>query len=61
MCGKKGTVVVPEKEWDEYQSPTRPFIQSALVSVDAAGFEQIMTGTHGSCWDKMWKDVDDGN
>lgn len=61
VCSKKGTVIVPEKEWLDYQSPTRPFIQNALKSVDSAEREQIMTGTHGPCWDKMWEDVDDDN
>ncbi len=54
VCNKTGEVVVPEAEWEAYQSPARPFIQDALKSVDSAGREQIMTGTHGPCWDSMF-------
>jgi len=51
VCGKDGQVEVPLKGYMDWRAGA--FIQDAMPDVSAAEREQIITGTHGSCWDKM--------
>jgi len=51
VCGQDGRVEVPFKGYMDWQAGA--FIQDAMPDVSAAEREQIITGTHGACWDKM--------
>jgi hypothetical protein len=53
VCRQQGIVSVDSEEWDYYRSDDKLFIQNALRSNTADEREQILTGTHGPCWDIM--------
>lgn len=52
-CHKKGEVVVNAAEfirWNEGEE----CIQDAIPSADADTREQLITGTHPECWEKLF-------
>lgn len=56
-CGKDGVVEVPLDEFTAWVGGK--FIQDAMPSLSAEQREQILTGTHAECWDKMFPKEDD--
>lgn len=61
MCGEGGEITVDAERWAEYikeyndpssQSPKR-HIQGAFPEMSADDREQIVSGTHAKCWNKM--------
>jgi hypothetical protein len=51
-CGKRGMVEVDEAEGQSFINGVR-HIQDAMPTTPAPIREQLMTGTHPACWDKM--------
>ena len=54
MCGKSGTVTVPEAEIEAWKDGHGPLIQHAMPSLSAADREMLLSGTHDECWQKMF-------
>lgn len=58
FCGKHGIVEnVPADGFNLWQDGL--FIQEALYMLSADDREQLMTGTHGACFDAMCPDEDE--
>lgn len=57
VCEEVGEVDVPSNAWAAYKSGM--FIQDAMPTVPAPIREQIISGTHPECWDKMWADFEE--
>lgn len=51
-CNKSGTVEVPAQELFYLNQGKN--IQDALITVPKELREQIITGTHPTCWDEMF-------
>ena len=57
FCGKESRVVVPAQGlWDWEHGA---FVQIAFPTLNADEREQVMTGTHGPCWDAAIPEEDD--
>lgn len=56
-CGKSGFLELTEAEVAALE--VMPFVQNALPNRTADEREQVMTGTHASCWAEMFPDEDD--
>lgn len=57
FCGKGCVTVVPAQGlWDWEHGK---FAQQAFPDLTATEREQVMTGTHGECWDRYMKDPED--
>ena len=54
VCGERGEVELTDEEVLALGSDK--LIQHALPNRDADFREQVMTGTHPACWDKMFSD-----
>ncbi len=52
VCHKGGTVTVPLAGLKKYRGGE--LIQRAMPTVTADVREQLMTGIHGECWEKMF-------
>jgi hypothetical protein len=58
VCGHAGIVKgVSESGYEKWKAGM--FIQLALPSLSADEREQLLTGTHPSCWDAMMPDEDE--
>ena len=59
FCGQETRTIVPSQElWDWEHGA---FAQVAFPTLTADEREQVMTGTHGECWDKYMKDPEEEN
>lgn len=56
VCGKSGQVYVKVSEYLAWKDGE--FIQKAM-SNDANEREQLLTGTHGPCFDDAFEDIDE--
>jgi len=54
VCGEYDEFIVGEAQLQHYK--TGAFVQDAFPQLSASRREQIMTGTHDACWDKMFKE-----
>jgi hypothetical protein len=52
-CGKGGQVTVPADGYKRWQTD-REYIQVAMPDVSAGDREQLLTGTHDTCWKAMF-------
>lgn len=53
-CNKGGTVLVPKEVWEKWDNGNGPFIQRLWPQGSADEREQLINGTHGPCFDKMF-------
>ncbi len=60
MCGNSGNVSVPRSGYLAWDQGRGLFIQDAFPTVSADVREQLLTGTHGPCYDTMVNDLDFG-
>lgn len=51
-CGKTGTVEIYSRELFELRQGA--FIQDAVKSLQVEEREQLISGTHGKCWEDMF-------
>lgn len=58
-CGEDGEVTVPKSEWEKWDLGRGPHIQVAMPRVSADIREQILSGTHGKCWDALFAGMDE--
>jgi len=60
-CGETGELVLgaQEAEFGESLRARGGLIQECYPNLPKAEREQIMTGTHGACWDEMFSFGDD--
>jgi hypothetical protein len=57
FCGDPAVTVVPAQGlWDWEHGA---FAQVAFPNLTATEREQVMTGTHGECWDRFMKEDDE--
>ena len=56
-CGEMGRVEVKSEEWLKWIAPDRPKIQEVFRDYTPEIREQILTGIHPKCWDKMFGEV----
>lgn len=57
FCAELSHVTVPAQglwDWEHGE-----FVQRAFPTLTATEREQVMTGTHGECWDKFMKDPEE--
>lgn len=52
VCKQEGLVRIPESEFRAWKNGA--LIQDAMPTTDADTREQIITGTHKECWDKLF-------
>jgi len=52
-CGKTGTVIVQMSDYLRWTSERLP-LQNAFPTLSAELRQQILTGTHPECWEKMF-------
>lgn len=57
VCHEAGKVVVDEAGYNRWKAGE--FIQNALPTLSADEREQLMTGTHGPCFDEVFPDEED--
>lgn len=57
LCNKTGTVKIPADGFFKWNFGM--LIQDALPDLDKSLREQMMTGTHPSCWELMMHDEED--
>lgn len=57
VCGETSTMQVDSKALHRWQ--TGVHIQVAFADMPAPEREQLKTGTHPECWDKMFADLED--
>lgn len=58
VCGKTGVVEnVPAEGYDQWKRGA--FIQDALPTLTAGDREQLLTGTHSECFDKLFPPDED--
>lgn len=57
LCGKGAIVTVPPAGWRKWMEGA--LVQDAFPDLDANVREQLITGTHPECWEKMWADAGD--
>lgn len=57
VCHKAGKVVVDKDGYDRWKAGE--FIQNALPTLSADEREQLMTGTHGPCFDSICPEEDE--
>lgn len=57
FCGQGATTVVPAQGLWAWEHGT--FAQVAFPTLSAAEREQVMTGTHGECWDRYMKEPEE--
>lgn len=53
-CHQYGKVVVQFSDYLKFDRPDRPLIQDCFPSLSRELREQILTGTHPECWEKMF-------
>ena len=53
-CGKGGTILVQMSDYLLWQSKNRPLIQNCFPALSREQREQILTGIHPECWEKMF-------
>lgn len=56
-CGKKGSVMVSGEGYLAYINGA--FVQDAFPDLALDLREQIISGTHPACWQKMFGDIDE--
>lgn len=56
-CGEAGSITVDAKGYEEWKAGA--FIQNALPELSADEREQLLTGTHGSCFDIMFPEEEE--
>lgn len=56
-CGESGILQIPADGWDAWQAGA--LIQVAFPEMPAPLREQLKTGYHPECWDKLFADFDD--
>ena len=56
-CGNTGWMEVPEASYNAWQSRTM-LIQDAFPHLTPAQREQLKTGYHPECWEKMFGQFD---
>lgn len=56
VCRVTREVEMPEEAYKKWSSGQ--FIQVAWPEGIPAQREEIISGTHSECWDKMWKGLD---
>jgi hypothetical protein len=59
FCGQGATTIVPAQGLWAWEHGT--FAQFAFPDLTASEREQVMTGTHGGCWDKAFSDEEEDN
>jgi hypothetical protein len=66
FCNERSELAVATQEladainaWRFAPAQSRPYVQVAFPQLDADAREQILTGTHGKCWDSMFEETDD--
>jgi hypothetical protein len=57
-CGENGLVTVFANDLIDYLHNNK-HVQNAFPYLDAGEREQIMTGTHPKCWEKMFPEEDE--
>lgn len=57
VCGQKSKLTVDEAGYLAWRAGA--LIQRAFPGMPKDQREQLMTGTHGECWDKMFSDPED--
>lgn len=58
VCGLSGNVVVPDAEYRAWQDGK--LIQDAIPSLPKELREQLISGTHPECWERMFSSKEDG-
>ena len=53
-CGKGGTILVQMSDYLLWQSKDRPLIQNCFPALSREQREQILTGIHPECWEKIF-------
>lgn len=56
VCGQKSKIKLDSDQLRKYTSGAR--VQDAFPRMGAPERELVLTGTHGSCWDKVMPDDD---
>lgn len=56
-CHETGTVTVDKTQLEAYNAGA--FIQDAFPDLSPGEREQLLTGTHSECWDKMFSYMED--
>jgi hypothetical protein len=54
QCGKSGSMTIRRDGYDRWQKDT--YIQDALPELTADDREQLMTGTHGECFEELFRE-----
>lgn len=54
LCHKRGKVTVNAVEYLKWQSDPDSYIQDAMPSANADTREQLISGTHPECWNKLF-------
>lgn len=57
VCQKKEVIVLVKEQYDLWKAGA--FIQDAFPELDPDVREQLITGTCGTCWDRMWKEEEE--
>lgn len=52
VCKTRGTIEVDEERYNAWRAGT--FIQDAFPDMDKALREQLISGIHPSCWERLW-------
>lgn len=61
-CGEAGQVVVPPEAragWEAWKLGRGDFIQDALPELTPGAREQLVSGMHDACFDRMFPDEED--
>ena len=53
-CGQGGTVLVQMSDYIKWMRKDAPLIQDCFPALSRELREQILTGTHPECWEKMF-------
>lgn len=54
VCGTDGRVLVQVDDFLRWSSRDRPLIQDCFPTLTREQREQVLTGIHPSCWDKLF-------
>lgn len=56
-CGKDGKIRVMKRDFERWQDGE--LIQKAFPEMPVGDREQLMSGMHSACFDKLWKDAEE--
>lgn len=57
MCGESRTLEVPAEGFERWQAGE--LIQNAMPELSADDREQLISGTCGACWDRLFPSEDE--